>query len=49
MFSGGMFPIYKEQFIMGYFGGKIMYLDASGWKKMPCTEDVFKMENWMVC
>lgn len=49
MFAGGMFPIYKEQFIVGYFGGKMMYLDASGWKKMPCTEDVFKMENWMVC
>jgi hypothetical protein len=49
MFSGGMFPIYKEMYVVGYFGGKMMYLDANGWKGMPCTQDVFKMENWMVC
>ena len=49
MFSGGMYPIYKEMYVVGYFGGKMMYLDASGWKGMPCTEEVFKMENWMVC
>ena len=49
MFSGGMFPIYKEMYVVGFFGGKMMYLDANGWKGMPCTEDVFKMENWMVC
>lgn len=49
MFSSGMYPIYKEQYVVGYFGGKMMYLDASGWKGMPCTEDVFKMEHWLVC
>ena len=49
MFSGGMFPIYKEMYVVGYFGGKMMYLDTTGWKGMPCTQDVFKMENWLVC
>jgi len=49
MFLGGMYPIYKEMYVVGYFGGKMMYLDTGGWKGMPCTEDVFKMENWMVC
>jgi hypothetical protein len=49
MFEGGMFPIYKEMYVVGYFGGKMMYLDANGWKGMPCTQDVFKIENWMVC
>lgn len=49
MFSGGLFPIYKEQYVVGYFGGKMMYLESAGWRAMPCTEDVFKMENWMVC
>ncbi len=49
MFSSGMFPIYKEMHVVGYFGGKMMYLDSSGWKSMPCTKDVFKMDNWMVC
>lgn len=49
MFSSGMYPIYKEMYVVGYFGGKMMYLDASGWKSIPCTHDLFKMENWMVC
>ena len=49
MFSGGMYPIYKEMYVIGYFGGKMMYLDSGGWKGMHCTEDVFKMEHWMVC
>jgi len=49
MFAGGMYPIYKEMYVVGYFGGKMMYLESAGWKAMPCTEDVFKMENWMVC
>ncbi len=49
MLSGNMYPIYKEQYVVGYFGGKMMYLDSSGWRGMPCTEEVFKMDNWMVC
>ncbi len=49
MFLGGMYPIYKEMYVVGYFGGKMMYLESAGWKMMPCTQDVFKMENWMVC
>ncbi len=49
MFSGNMYPIYKEQYVVGYFGGKMMYLESAGWRGMPCTEDVFNMENWMVC
>ena len=49
MFNGGMFPIYKEQYIVGYFGGKMMVLESGGWRALPCMEDVFKMENWLVC
>jgi hypothetical protein len=49
MFGGGMYPIYKEQYIVGYFGGKMMYLESAGWRGMPCTQDLFNMENWMVC
>jgi len=49
MFAGGMFPIYKEMYVVGYFGGKMMYLESHGWKGMFCNEDVFKLENWMVC
>ena len=48
MFSSGTFPIYKEKYVIGYFGGKMMYLESNGWKGMPCTEDVFKIENWLI-
>ena len=49
MLKSGTFPIYKEKYIVGYFGAKMMYLESSGWKGMPSTEDIFKMENWLVC
>jgi hypothetical protein len=49
MFHSGTFPIYKEKYIVGYFGAKMMYLEPNGWKGMPSTEDIFKMENWLVC
>lgn len=49
MFHSGTFPIYKEKYIVGYFGNKMMYLESNGWKGMPATEDLFKMENWLVC
>jgi hypothetical protein len=49
MFHSGNFPIYKEKYAVGYFGSKMMYLESNGWKGMPSTEDIFKMENWLVC
>ncbi|QOR60998.1 hypothetical protein ACM66Z_05930 [Sulfurovum sp. ST-21] len=49
MFSSGTFPIYKEKYIIGYFGNKMMYLEAYGWKGLPATAEVFKLENWLVC
>ncbi len=45
----GSFPIYKEKYVVGYFGGRMMYLESHGWKSMPVTEDVFVLENWRVC
>jgi len=49
MFDSGTFPLYKEKYIVGYFGNKMMYLESNGWKGMPATADIFKMENWLVC
>jgi len=49
MFDSGTFPIYKEKYIVGYFGNKMMYLESYGWKGMPATADIFKLENWLVC
>ena len=48
MLQSGTFPIYKEKYIVGYFGNKMMYLEPNGWKAMPPTEEIFKMENWLV-
>jgi hypothetical protein len=48
MFAGGGFPIYLEKYIVGYFGGRMMYLESQGWKSMPITEAVFALENWRV-
>lgn len=44
----GAFPIYKEQYIVGYFGGKMMYLEANGWRAMPLNRDVFNLEHWLI-
>jgi hypothetical protein len=44
----GAFPIYKEQYAIGYFGGKLMYLDASGWKSVMVTEGIFDLTNWLI-
>jgi len=49
MFASGTFPIYKQKYVVGYFGSKMMYLESNGWRSMPSTEDIFKMENWFVC
>ncbi len=46
--KSGSFPIYKERYPIGYFGGKLMYLESYGWKAMPCNRDIFKLENWLI-
>jgi len=48
VFSYGAFAIYKEQYIVGYFGGKLMYLESAGWKSLSVTEDIFDMDQWLV-
>ncbi len=45
--SGG-FAIYKEGYVVGAFGGKLMYLEAQGWKSMGVMEDVFDMRHWLI-
>lgn len=47
-FAGGAFVIYKEQYIVGYFGEKMMYLESNGWRTMPITRDVFELTNWLI-
>jgi hypothetical protein len=49
MFSFGGFPLYKEKYVVSYFGQKMMYLERYGWKAMPATADLFHLENWLIC
>ena len=48
LLHAGQFPIYKEHYAIGYFGGRVMYLESYGWKSMPITKEAFDMENWLV-
>ena len=46
--NAGVFPIYKEKYLVGNFGGRLMYLESAGWKSLSVSEDVFDMNNWLV-
>ena len=48
MLHTGAFPIYKEKYIIGYFGNKMMFLESHGWKAVPATEDIFTLSHWLV-
>ena len=48
LLHSGQFPIFKARYAVGYFGGRVMYLEANGWKSMPMTEEAFGMENWLI-
>ncbi len=48
LLHSGQFPIFKERYAVGYFGGRVMYLESGGWKSMPMTKEAFGMENWLV-
>ena len=47
-FAYGGFIIYKENHIVGFFANKMMHLETNGWTRMLVTEDIFKLENWLV-
>ncbi len=44
----GTFVIYKQKYAVGFFGGKLMYLESNGWKSFNLTKDVFDLEAWLV-
>ncbi len=44
----GVFPIYKEQYVVGEFGGRLMYLESSGWKSLQVTKSIFDLNQWLV-
>ena len=46
--SCGTYPIYKEQYVVGEFAGRLMYLESAGWRSMVVTKDVFEVNNWLI-
>jgi len=46
--DAGVFVIYKTKYIVGYFGGKLMFLEPQGWKSLPATREIFLPDNWLV-
>ena len=44
----GSFPIFRERYAAGYFGGKVMVLESGGWKSLPVNEESFGMQNWLI-
>jgi hypothetical protein len=44
----GSFAIYKEYYVVGFFGSKLMYLEPNGWKSMNVVEGIFDMKNWLI-
>jgi len=48
-FDTGAFALYKEKYVVGFFGGKMMYLESHGWKSMPATREIFDLSQWLVC
>ena len=47
-FSAGLYPIFREKYATGYFGGKVMFLENGGWRAMPMSREVFGLENWLL-
>ncbi len=47
-FTINAFAIFKERYVVGFFGQKMMYLESNGWKALPATAEVFRLENWLV-
>jgi len=46
--NAGAFAIYKEKYIVANFN-KLMYLEPNGWKSLPAMQDIFELDNWLVC
>jgi len=47
-FDAGAFAVYKERYVVGCFGGRLMYLESTGWRTMPVTQEVYELEQWLL-
>ena len=47
-FRSGFYPIYRERYAAGNFGGRVMILEGKGWKSLPFSEETCKTENWLI-
>ena len=42
------FVLYKEKYVVGFFGERLMYLEQGGWKGLYASRETFTLENWLV-
>ena len=47
-FRMGLYPIYKERYAAGNFGGRVMILEGKGWKSLSFSEEACHLENWLI-
>ncbi len=47
-FRSGLYPIYRERYAAGYFGGRVMLLESGGWKSLPLSEEAIVLGNWLI-
>ncbi len=45
-FKSGFYPIFKDNYLTAMITSKVYYLQSSGWKSLPVTEDIFDLMNW---
>jgi len=47
-YAAGLYPIFREKYITGYFGGRVMFLESAGWKAMPMNRETIELEQWLI-
>ena len=47
-FRSGIYPVYRERYAAGNFGGRVMILEGRGWKSLPFSEEACHLENWLI-
>ena len=45
-FKSGFYPIFKDNYLTAMITSQVYYLQSSGWKSLPVTEDIFDLMNW---
>jgi len=47
-FAAGLYPIFREKYATGYFGGRVMTLESGGWRAMPMSREAVELAHWLI-